>query len=126
MSSIPDSLSTADLQAMLADAPKEHDQDCPGCPECDGEYSEANQESAVEQGLTLMIEQCDDPAVHKMAVLKVCNNMVHWHTKVGEAAMERGDTDCGTAWLRDAGKWQAVMDIVMSIGLGPNDHMVCQ
>jgi hypothetical protein len=124
-SSIPDSFSTSDLEAMLESAPKEdeikqqHSDDCPGCPEC--EITDQKIEKAAEAGLELMVEQCDDPVVHKLALIKVAHNMAAWHTRVGENANDRGDTDCGTAWLRDAGKWQAIMDIAMSIGLGPND-----
>lgn len=124
-SSIPDSFSMDELSNLLENAPQEedlraqHSDDCPGCPEC--EITEDRITLAAHQGLELMCERIDDPVVHKAALLQICNNMVGWHTRVGENAHERGDTDCGTAWSRDAGKWQAIMDIAMSISLGPND-----
>ena len=124
-SSIPDSFSLDEHSNLLENAPQEedlkahHSNDCPGCPEC--EITEDAIDEAAHKGLDLMCELISDPVVHKVALLKVANNMVAWHTTVGENANERGDTDCGTAWLRDAGKWQAIMDIAMSIGLGPND-----
>ena len=123
-SSIPDSFSLDELSSLLETAPQEedlrHSDDCPGCPEC--EITAEKIDAAAHEGLDLMCKRIDDPVVHKAALLAICNNMVLWHTRVGENAHERGDTDCGTAWLRDAGKWQAIMDIAMSIGLGPNDH----
>ena len=117
-SSIPDSFSTSDLESLLDSAPKEQEIKEP-TPTFNN--YEQQLEDAANEGLSLMCEKIDDPLVHKVATLRVANNMAAWHTKVGEAAMERGDTDCGTAWLRDAGKWQAVMDIILSIGLGDKD-----
>ena len=115
-----------ELSNLLESAPQEedlrHPSDCPGCPEC--EITEDSINAAAHAGLDLMHERIDDPVVHKAALLQICNNMVQWHTRVGENANERGDNDCGTAWLRDAGKWQAIMDIAMSISLGPNDHYI--
>ena len=102
---------------MLESAPKEEEIK----QEAEGVYTESAIEEAVWEGLQLMQDRVHDPVAHKLAVLKVCNNMVAWHSKVGETAHERGETECGNAWLRDAGKWQAVMDIVMSISLGDND-----
>ena len=128
--SVPDSFSMDELSNLLENAPQEedlraqHSDDCPGCPEC--EITDEKIENAAHAGLDLMCEQCDDPVVHKLALLKVAQNMVAWHTRVGENANERGDTDCGTAWLRDAGKWQAIMDIATSISLGPNDSWIDQ
>jgi len=125
-SSIPDSFSPKALEELLESAPKEeelkaqHSDDCPGCPECEDPTEKAI-EDAAHAGLDLMCDMVKDPLVHKVALLKVANNMVAWHTTVGENAMERGDTECGAAWLRDAGKWQAIMDIAMSISLGGND-----
>ena len=124
-SAIPDGFSIEALTELLDSAPREdeikqaHDQDCSGCPECD--VTEQAIEDAAHEGLNLMCEKVEDPLVHKVALLKVANNMVAWHTKVGEAAMENGQVEMGAAWLRDAGKWQAVMDILMSIAIGPND-----
>ena len=129
-SSIPDSFSTSDLEAMLESAPKEdelkaqHSDDCPGCPEC--EITEEKITAAAHEGLELMCKLIDDPIVHKAALMQVCNNMVQWHTKVGQRQFADSEEACGTAWMRDAGKWQAIMDIAMSISLGPNDFFVAE
>ena len=103
---------------MLESAPKEEELKSKSS---DDDITEDSIENAADAGLNLMCEQCDDPVVHKLALIKICHNMVLWHTRVGQNAQERGDEDCGIAWTRDAGKWQAIMDIAMSIGLGPND-----
>lgn len=129
-SSIPDRFSSADLEAMLESAPKEdelkaqHSDDCPGCPEC--EITEEKITQAAHEGLDLMCERIDDPVVHKAALLQICNNMVMWHTRVGQHQFADGEEACGTAWTRDAGKWQAIMDIAMSISLGPNDSFIAE
>ena len=117
------------LSDLLESAPQEeelkakHSDDCSGCPEC--EVTDERVEFAASEGLTHMFELCDDPVVHKVAILQIAQNMVLWHSKVGTTNFNNGDEDCGTAWTRDAGKWQAIMDIVMNINLGPN-YTWCQ
>ena len=108
-----------ELSNMLENAPQEDELHA---SEEEDKFTEEFMEKAANEGLELMTDRCKDPAVHKLAVLKICHNMIVWHTHVGEAAFERGDEKCGAAWLRDAGKWQSMMDIVSNISLGDNDH----
>ena len=118
-SSIPDSFSMDSLQELLSDAPREEDIHAESTSDI---FSEEVMVRTAQAGLDSMTEVVPDPAVHKAAVLQICTNMITWHTKVGESANEEGHTDCGTAWMRDAGKWQAIMNIVHGIHLGENDH----
>ena len=47
--------------------------------------------------------------------------MVDWHKAVAIRQLEEGNQESMGAWMRDAGKFQAVMDILSSIAIGPED-----
>ena len=112
------------LSSFLENAPQEEELKAAD-PHKDN-WTEQEISLIAHEGLELMAQKCADPVVHKAALLFICNNMVQWHTKVAQNTLSNGDTDCGTAWMRDAGKWQAIMDIATSIALGPNDSWLDQ
>ena len=70
------------------------------------------------------LEKCNDPIVHKIIMLRALSNMVDWHTRVGEKMFNDDEERSGICWLRDAGKFQACMDILMNIQIGPEDFTV--
>ena len=124
MTATPDSFSTADLQALLANAPIE---DEVHAQEIDlDNLTEDQIHEIVSEGLNLMTSKIQDPVVHKVALLRIASNMALWHTKVAEGHFERGCVEGGTSWMRDAGKFQAIMDIALSIHLGDNDQWLCK
>ncbi len=122
-SNIPDGISFSDLQSMITDAPKEAEvqatRDC-GCDDseipCQHEI-----ESAAETALDLASELCGGPTVHKVMAIEIITRMVAWHTTMGEKEFAEGNTECGTAWLRDAGKFQSMLDSLVNITVGPDD-----
>lgn len=118
-SNIPDSFSLDSLEELLSVAQREEDLHVE--PDSDI-FSEEVMIRTAQAGLDSMTDLVPDPAVHKAALLQICTNMITWHTVVGENANQEGHTDCGTAWMRDAGKWQAIMNIARGIHLGDNDH----
>ena len=123
MTATPDSFSTADLRALLANAPIE---DEVHAPQIDPQNPTEEQiEDVVNEALSLMTDKINDPVVHKLALLKIASNMALWHTKIGEKHFSEGCTEGGTSWMRDAGKFQAIMDIALSISLGDNDQWLC-
>ena len=67
------------------------------------------------------IEQCNDPMVHKMMMSMIIDNFLGWHTKAGMSEMENGNEHSTVCWLRDAGKFQAIHNILDTISCGPND-----
>ena len=124
-SSIPDSMSFDELQNLQTEA-----------AERDAERIEEAIKSTVTQGLydgktkdelieiaekhvQAAIEECNDPMVHKVMLFSMLENMIRWHTTVGvDVETEKRATVC---WLRDAGKFQAICNILGSISVGPND-----
>ena len=125
-SSLPDSFSFSDLEAMLESAPKEEEIHSQQQSSDDDDKSPTEEDfmRAVNAGLDLMVDQINDPVVHKAALVQIANNMIVWHTKVGENCFADGEIESGTAWLRDAGKWQSILATALSIMVGPNDCFV--
>jgi hypothetical protein len=48
-------------------------------------------------------------------------NMLNWHNKMAEQMMEDGEFSNAAAWLKDAGKFQAIMNILQTIEIGDDD-----
>lgn len=119
MTATPDGISFADLQGMLEDAPKEAD--APVVAETD---EQQRLEEIADRCLAQASEEAKGPLVHKLMMVMVLSNLIAWHSHVGERMFEEGETESGRAWLRDAGKCQAMMDIIYSIQCGDDDFLV--
>ena len=124
MTATPDSFSAADLQALLANAPIEDEVHAPKIDPMNPTQDQI--EAVVSEALDLMTDKIKDPVVHKLALLRIASNMALWHTKIGERHFSEGCVEGGTSWMRDAGKFQAIMDIALSVSLGDNDAWLCQ
>ena len=119
--SIPNSFNMDDLNEMLENA----------IPDVtsrtvEEEDIEITQELVTETAikvLELATEECPDPLVHKVMMMMICQKMVEWHMSTSERMLEHDNVKSAFAWSRDAGKFQAMMDILMSISVGPNDFM---
>lgn len=117
--SIPSSFNPEDLQRML-DA--KADEEALNRPEVIGreqlEYiaEKALMESAEEAGSLA-------PVVHKLIIMMACSRFVEWHTNVSESQHDDGETRSGTCWARDAGKFQAIMEILLNVSVGDHDFM---
>ena len=70
------------------------------------------------------IDKCNDPMVHKMMMIMIIDNFLEWHTKAGLAQMEDGEERSTVCWLRDAGKFQAIANILDTVTTGPYDWTV--
>ena len=110
-SSIPDSLSSADLEAMLSTARKEYDSDC-----TDKDYILERADEIID----LMEDMSRGPILPKIVALQVLHQLMSWHSKTGFERCQRGD-ESGIAWLRDAGKLQSAMSDLTECQLGPDD-----
>ena len=124
--SIPSSFSSDELQELLANARHEDDCQCGNCPKGEGSHGEQGltNEQVTEIAFDLLSEaadKCDDPIVHKIMFIAIANNMLGWHTKMGLNFAEQADSEQAMGWLRDAGKFQAILNILDTISVGPND-----
>ena len=119
--SIPDGMSFSELESLLESAPS----DVTDAPQTDDdEDTRSDLQKVADKYLQLALEEENDPMVHKLMIMRALSNMVDWHNRMGFSHFEDNDTDIGGAWLRDAGKFQACMDIMMSIKIGPDDDCV--
>ena len=122
-SSVPDSFSMDELSNMLENAPQEEDLHA-FADNSDKELTPEVIESIAQEALELATEKCPDPLVHKVMAMMVICRMVDWHKGVAKKQLEDGNEQSMGAWMRDAGKFQACMDILTSIAIGPDDFTV--
>ena len=119
--SVPDGISFADLQALAKDAPDEAD-NVPTDGPFNG-FSEDELKDLVDTWLENMHETNGHPMFAKAIVWRIISNMVAWHTAAGEQQFKDGETQSAVCWLRDAGKFQAMLDILMTIHVGDGDFI---
>ena len=124
-SSIPDSFNLDDLSAMLENAPQEEDLHAVA-DNSDKELTPEYIEGIAQEMLELATEKCRDPLVHKVIAMMVIHRMVDWHKHVAIRQLEEGNRESMGAWMRDAGKFQACMDILCNIAVGPDDFTCSQ
>ena len=117
--SVPDSFNLDELSAMLENAPQEEESTLllitliKSTPE--------QIDDIADEALEFASSKCDDPLVHKVIAMKVIHNMIMWHKTVSSKQYDEGNELSGAAWGRDAGKFQAVMDILCNVTVGPDD-----
>ena len=120
-SSIPDGISFSDLEKLSAAAQSEDvPQEQAPAPQ---NLSEEELKDLVEAAFDKSMELCGNPLFHKLLIMRMSYHFVEWHTSVGQKMFAEGEEAAGTCWLRDAGKFQALGDIIASINLGPDDFI---
>ena len=122
MTATPDGVSFSDLQKHMDDA-KKRDTERAHALTWGGltqdEITELCDKTADE-----MVEKCCDPMVHKAMIVELCELMLAWHTNSGIEEMEEGNIKSAVFWERDAGKFQAMLNILSSISMGNNDFLM--
>ena len=124
--SVPDGISFGDLQNLMNDAHEREEQvkqEEPTPEQLMNGYQEKIND-ACNAGLDISLEKCEDPMVHKLMALKIMSNMIDWHTKTGKNLIEDGEADTAVAWLRDAGKFQSIINILLEIEIGEKDWTI--
>ena len=119
--SVPDGISFADLEALAKDAPEDT-----SIVPTKGPYnglSEDQLKDLVDAHLDLIHEACPHPMFAKAILWRLVSNMIHWHTEAGKIQFEDGEADSAVCWLRDAGKFQAIANILQTINIGPDDFI---
>ena len=113
-----------ELTSHLNDAPNESDIH----DECTCERAENTEElmELASEQIALTGRMTDDPvALHKIMMVMIVSNMIDFHMNVATKATNMDDTT-SHAWIRDAGKFQAVMNILQTISCGPEDPYVVE
>ena len=121
---IPDGFSMGELE-LLAQVAAQREVETDECESSEDAFFDGKTQeevkSIVEGLLALSLEECNDPMVHKIMALEIISNMIEWHTRQGLQEMEEGNEKSMVCWTRDAGKFQAALGIILSIGCGPHD-----
>ena len=113
--SVPDGISFSDLESLMEDAPTDIvDQTT---DDSDLDDFEAKLNAAMEAFEAV----ADDAITAKAGVQSIVARMVEWHTAVAEKQLKEDDLESAIGWARDAGKFQAVMNILCTISVGPDD-----
>ena len=125
--SIPDGMSFADLEALHAEARHEDDCRCEQCvPSKEGPYGGLTQEQ-VEEACEKLVDQmnqiCDHPQICKSMIWHLNDILLEWHSRTGIAEAEEGNMRSTAGWLRDAGKFQAIANILCTVSCGPEDYL---
>lgn len=125
-SSVPDSFSMDDLEKAMETAPNEEMLHATiGCND-DKEFTPEFIEKIAQECLEAASEKCPDPLVHKVIAMMVICRMVDWHKSVAHRQLDDDNLESMGAWMRDAGKFQACMDILTSVAIGPEDFTCSQ
>jgi hypothetical protein len=124
-SSIPESFNLDQLSELLESAQSEDDLHT-AADNSDKELTPEVIENIAQEVLELATDKCPDPLVHKVIAMMVICRMVDWHKGVAIKQLEDGNQESMGAWMRDAGKFQACMDILTSIAIGPDDFTVAE
>ena len=122
-SNIPNSISSEELARLAESAVTSDDVTDSEAPLYGGMTEEAIYE-LVGQSLEDISKACDHPVSHKLACIMVLSNMFEWHKRMAQSHMEAGEFDIAAGWSRDAGKFQAIMNIIFTIEVGDDDFTV--
>jgi len=127
-SSIPNGFSSEELQRLLAEArPEPCEDECSCCEPSDSKSVSAEHVFQVaEKYVTGATDELKEPAVHAVMVEMILELAYNWHMTVASKLREAGDTGPADAWLRDAGKFQAIMNIFDTVSWGDNDPRDCR
>lgn len=113
---VPDGLSSADLQSLMEAAQAE--------PEVATDPDAQSEERIIDiaqEAIDYAAERSHGPVVHKAMLHMIVHRMFEWHTAICKEMIEDGQTPSGIGWARDAGKFQAIMNILDTISVDPND-----
>lgn len=122
MTATPDGISFGDLQKHMDDARKRDEvrEDV----ELIGGMTPDQIVKLCDTAADELMEKCSDPMVHKAMIVELCERMVAWHTSAGIAEMEDDNIKSAVFWERDAGKFQAMLNILSSISMGSHDFLM--
>ena len=122
-SNIPNSISPDEL-AKLAQSAQEDVTETPKSEVTTYGKNDMTEEDIYElvgDKLQEISDACDHPVSHKLATIIILNNMIDWHKRMSEIMMKDGEFEAAAGWSRDAGKFQAIMNILFTIEISNDD-----
>ena len=113
--SVPDGISFSELESLIEDAPTDIVDQVNDDKELD------DFEAKLNAAMEAFEKIADDAVTAKAAVQSIVARMFEWHSAVALKQMQTDDAESAIGWARDAGKFQAVMNILTTISVGPDD-----
>ena len=113
--SVPDGISFSDLEALIEDAPTDI------VDKVEETTKEDEFDKTVNAALDAFEAVSPEPTVAKAAVMAILNRMVAWHSGVAQQNMQDGEIESAIGWARDAGKFQACLNILSTIMVSDDD-----
>ena len=130
MTAFPDRISMDDLQEIMQEATERNEarraEERERLANNEAFYDGKTREEVIaiaNQAVQWAASKCTDPIVHKVMMSMIITNMIGWHTRMGQAEAEEGCTRSAVAWLRDAGKFQSMHNIMDLVSVGPHDFI---
>ena len=110
---------------MLAEARHEPAEERQNTPEPSADDYEEMIMACADKHLDAATDEVRDPMVHKAMVALICNNFLRFHNAMAAECLGDGNAVQAAAWSRDAGKFQAMMNILATVVCGENDFLAC-
>jgi hypothetical protein len=119
--SAPDAISFGDLQKLADSAPQETTP-----TKGDGPFDGMNEEQVmelVEKSILSAEAECEHPMYAKAMIVSLIDKLIEWHSRTALNLSEDGEHTPAVGWARDAGKLQAVANILYTISVCREDFM---
>jgi len=123
MTAVPNSISSDDLNALLATAHVDSDHieddtdDTEMIHSSKGSFTQSDIEALAEACDQELFSICPNPVAHKVLIIQILEKFISWHE---QTALEKGGVE-GASWAADAGKLHAVLTLFKGISLGADD-----
>ena len=121
MSDFPEAMSMADLMALQETAKSDETDKLAGPY---GGYTKEQVIDIVSDMLEELTDKIKHPIAPKVAMHMIVDHMIDWHTNASVQMIEDGNGRHAVCWARDAGKFQALANILQTISVA-NDDFTC-
>ena len=122
MTTVPNSFSQEDLEALLKNAVSEEDV----TSEISDDPNDISEERIIPLACKIVddtYQHCSGPILHKAILLTILDRLIEFHKTIGDNCIKDGELENGTAWHRDAGQLQVCAMTIQSIVCSPDDFM---
>ena len=121
-SSIPDGISANDLQAFAENAAPDITDVVKEVGPFAGKTKD-QVEAIVDKIVDDMHAECNHPMIAKAVMMRLIDALLGWHSHQGAEFTEEGDVRQAMGWLRDAGKFQALANILDTVSVCKEDYL---
>ena len=122
MSIIPDSISPEDL-AKLHGAKQEQEEIAEYARDRVNRLCDLAQDS-IDLSRYEELDGDDQAMIHKIMLIDIAKHFLMFHNLAGNKLAGEGEHRCAGAWFRDAGKFQAILNLLDTIEITNSDFTI--